>query len=223
MRREKHSDSELSMLVSNLSRYAYPELVDQPLRAKWSRLSSFAEIRWTNPREAISLVCDKTAQRWHQCALLGLLAHEMSHPCVSTSRRAEERTDLDAIERGLGVYLAAERITTGRYRDQVVGRGRDRYLGYQTVREYLTQHETKQLDRLLDLLKIVPSSYGVSLTETIHDTAIGGDCQAHVGGYVFQGVTILPGSSVKLLVREDSVALYIDEKLVAKTHIDSQD
>lgn len=219
MKRERDPEPDLAFHVSNLVQYAYPELIGRHLRARWSKLSSFAEIRWGKPGEEVSVVCDRTAKRWHESALVGLLSHELSHPCVSAGKRAEERTDTDAIERGLGVYLAAERISTGRYRDQLVGRTRDRYLGYQTIRQRLTRHETTQLDRLLDTLRIVPSKSVLSPSQTIHDTAIGGG-QAHVGGYVFQGVCIRPESSVKLLVRDDSVFLYVDDELVGETRND---
>jgi hypothetical protein len=220
MKRERKTEPDLNLLVSNLVQYAYPDLIDWPMRTRWGRLSSFAEIRWTSREEEISLVCDRTARRWHECAVLGLLSHELSHPCVSAARRAEETTDLNAIERGLGVYLAAERITTGRYLDQVVGRGRDRYLGYQSVRQRLTQRETRELDRLLDFLRIVPSRSAILSAETIHDTAIGGRFQVCVGGYVFEGVNIPPDSSVKLLVKESSVFLYVNDELVGETRTD---
>jgi hypothetical protein len=220
MKRERQPEPDLIFHMSNLVQYAYPELSGLHLRATWGKLSSLAEIRWGNPREQISLSCDKTAKRWHESALVGLLSHELSHPCVSAGQRAEERTDADAIERGLGVYLAAERISTGRYLDQLVGRGRDRYLGYQSIRHRLTQHETRELDRLLDSMRIVSSISTVSSAQTIHDTAICGD-RVLVGGYVFQGVSIQPESSAKLLVRDESVFLYVDDELAGETQTDS--
>lgn len=220
MKTHRHSEPDLNALVSNLVRHAYPELVDRLIRARWGRLASFAEIRWGSPPEEISLVCERIARRWHECALVGLLAHELSHPCVSTGRRTEERTDLETVERGLGVYLTAERAVTGQYLDQVVGKGRDRYLGYQSLRERLTQHEIGQLDRLLDSLRIVPSSSAIFPASKIHDTAIGNGPQASVGGYVFQGVSIPPESNVKLLIKEHSVFLYIDDQLAGETPTD---
>jgi hypothetical protein len=190
---------------------------------RWKRISFFAEIRWGISGKEITLTCDKPVQRWHESALVGLLSHELSHPCVPIGRRAEERTDVDVIDRGLGVYLAAERLTTGRYLDQVTGRGKDRYLGYQSVRERLTGHETRQLDRLLDDLRIVPSSHALFSAKTIHDLAIRGENQASVGGYVFQGVSIPQESSVKLLIRGESVFLFVDDQLVGETLVDQSD
>ena len=65
-------------------------------------------------------------------------------------------TDLDAIERGLAPYLAIERLYAEKYEDHLLHRGKDKYLGYRTVRQKMTNLEVAHLDAMLEELSLIP-------------------------------------------------------------------
>lgn len=94
--------------------------------------------------------------RWPDPAIIGLLAHELSHPVVGDTQQAEYRTDCDVLERGLAVYLAFERAYIGRYHDDRLNH-EDRYLGFLSIREKISTRECGWLDRLLGDFGLVPS------------------------------------------------------------------
>ena len=107
-------------LVSNIVTYAYPELRTCDFVVDWRRMSSFAVIRWEYLAKRISISLDKSVMAWPEPAMLGLLSHELSHPTNKSGGFSEEETDLDVIERGLGPYLAIERVFAGKYLDHMV-------------------------------------------------------------------------------------------------------
>jgi len=53
------------------------------------------------------------------------------------------------IARGLGCFLAIERAFTRKYADHIIGNGKDRYLGYESIRKLLTSGQVTQLDILM--------------------------------------------------------------------------
>ena len=137
----------------------------------------------------------------------------------------EASTDLDVIDRGLGVYLATERVTTGRYKDQTTHRGRDRYYGYRSIRQRLTRQETAQLDRLLNDLRIMPSISSDGGMGRIHDIAVVENerGQMSVGGYLFRGLQIPSSSGVKLVIRDDVAYLYVNDQIVGQSNLEPSD
>ncbi|RDE17306.1 MAG: hypothetical protein C4K49_03250 [Candidatus Thorarchaeota archaeon] len=221
----KITSPDLDALVSRLVRHAYPELLDHRLTTRWSRISSFAEVRWDNRQKHVSITCDTSTRAWHEGALFGLLSHELSHPISEAARPVEANADLDVIDRGLGVYLATERVTTGRYKDQTTHRGRDRYYGYRSIRQRLTHQETIQLNRLLSDLRIVPSISSDGGVGRIHDIAVVEDerGQTSVGGYLFHGLQIPSSSGVKLVIREDTAFLYVNDRIVGQSSLGPSD
>ncbi|MHA2424783.1 MAG: hypothetical protein ACXAEF_08350 [Candidatus Thorarchaeota archaeon] len=143
--------------IDALVKNAYEDLSHKEIKAKWGRTSAFATVTM-NKTGPIKIQCNRITREWPEPALIGLLSHELSHIIIGDIRDSERLTDIDVIERGLGVYLAVERIIADKYADHVVTRGRDRYLGYGTIREDLTSHEIKQLDKLLSDLGLISSS-----------------------------------------------------------------
>jgi hypothetical protein len=166
------------MLLKQLITVAYPEFEKWMVSLVYRQSSSFAQISWDEAAKRASMLCDKSTGTWPKVALTGLLAHELSHP--SAKKPTEEQTDLDVIQRGLGVYLAVERVYCGKYEDHKVSRGKDRYLGYRSIREMLTSNETLQLDRVLEKLNLIPTLKKGS-SKPIHDVVI---CSDYKQSYV---------------------------------------
>jgi hypothetical protein len=146
----------LDELVEQLVEGAYPELAEYNIVSLWGRTSCFAKVSWATDRKNLEIICNSKTKKWHEAALYGLLSHELSHPFRSGTARPENDTDLDVIRRGLGPYLAAERATSGKYDDYIIKNGKDRYLGYRTIRAYLSNEESVQLDALLKEMRLVP-------------------------------------------------------------------
>ena len=161
-------EDELNKTVQKLVDTAYPELQDSQVRASYGRTSAFASVMWEPQLESVTALCNPVVKRWHDAAVTGLIAHELSHPAQPGDRGSEEKTDLDVIGRGLGVYLAVERILAGKYEDHHIKRRADRYLGYRTIRRHLSSTETVQLDRLLREMRLIPAQHrGTQLA--VHD------------------------------------------------------
>lgn len=154
-RRDKKLD--LTQLVNRLVETAYPELNPSNIIIDWGRTSSFATVSWTNDFKDIRIRCSSETKRWHEAGLTGLLAHELSHPAQMKKKQSEKSTDLDAVERGFGPFLGVERLFAGKYEDHIIKRGKDRYLGYRSIRQLLTESETIHLDALLLQLRLIPS------------------------------------------------------------------
>ncbi len=146
----------LSSLVTGLVEVGYPELTQNPIMIEWGRIASFATISWNQDLRDIRIKCSNETKKWHEAALVGLLAHELSHPAQIGKSQSELGTDLDAIERGFGPYLGVERILAGKYEDHTIRNGKDRYLGYRSIRKDLSANELKHLDRLLVQLRLIP-------------------------------------------------------------------
>jgi hypothetical protein len=142
-------------LVQQLVSEAYPELEGRDINVKWGQTASFAIVTWTPNERSIRIICHQKTKKWHEAALIGLLAHELCHPVKYGTINSEEVIDLDVIERGLGPFLAVERAVTGKYEDYRIHSGRDRYLGYRTIRTYLTDEELQQLELLLEDMRLV--------------------------------------------------------------------
>ncbi len=146
-------DHYVQILVEN----AYNELNNQVIQAQWKRIRDFATVS-LNQEGHIVIRCNNITKDWPEPALIGLLSHELSHYSMGSQSDSETSTDFDVIRRGLGTYLALERVIADKYSDHVVSRGKDRYLGYSTIRAHLSIREIKQLDRLLTDLGFITSS-----------------------------------------------------------------
>ncbi|MHA1768306.1 MAG: hypothetical protein ACTSV3_00435 [Candidatus Thorarchaeota archaeon] len=149
--------SALEAIVGRLVDAAYPELASSKMEIAWTSIRAFATVTWSQDRGSVQLYCSRETESWHEAALTGLLAHELSHPAQNGSSSSEESTDRDAIRRGLGVYLAVGRLYAGKYEDHVLRGEKDRYLGYRSIRETLRWQELAHLDRLLGELGLIPS------------------------------------------------------------------
>jgi DNA-binding transcriptional ArsR family regulator len=152
-------EDELSKIAQKHVEISYPELRYSQVHASYGRTSAFASVTWEPRLESVTALCNPAVKEWHDAAITGLLAHEFSHPAQPGDGGSEEETDLDVIGRGLGIYLAVERILAGKYEDHHIRRGRDRYLGYRTIRRHLFSVETAQLDGLLREMKLIPTRY----------------------------------------------------------------
>jgi hypothetical protein len=152
-------EDELNKTVQKLVDTAYPDLQDSQVRASYGRTSAFASVMWEPQLESVTALCNPVVKRWHDAAVTGLIAYELSHPAQPGDRGFEEKTDLDVIGRGLGVYLAVERILAGKYEDHHIKRRADRHLGYRRIRRHLSSTETVQLDRLLREMRLIPAQH----------------------------------------------------------------
>ncbi|MGY5858973.1 MAG: hypothetical protein RTU63_06365 [Candidatus Thorarchaeota archaeon] len=162
---------DLSQLVTRLVQTAYPELDPNHIRIDWGRTSSFATVSWTHDFKDIRIRCSNETKSWHEAALTGLVSHELSHPAQMKKTQSERSTDLDAIERGFGPFLGVERLFAGKYEDHLIRKGKDRYLGYRSIRQLLTESEVIHLDALLSQLRLVPSS-NIEKQSMYHDVVI---------------------------------------------------
>jgi hypothetical protein len=203
---------DLPQLVSRIVETAYPELKQSRIKAQWGRSSSFATISWTQDLKDIRIRCSLETIEWHEAALTGLLAHELSHPAQGRKTQSERSTDLDAIERGFGPYLGTERLLAGKYDDHLIRRGKDRYLGYKTIRKQLDDNELKHLDALLKQIRLVPSRK-VSKKEVHHDIVIihsSRNTTIRVDGHEF----ILPlqneDMEVRIVVKDSTTYVMVD-------------
>jgi hypothetical protein len=202
----------LSNLVQQLVEEAYPELVEYNIEVKWGRTSCFAAISWTPENKSIRITCNKQTKKWHEAAIIGLLSHELSHPAQHTSATSERHTDIDVVERGLGPYLAVERAMTGKYEDYDIRQGKDKYLGYRTIRTYLTEEESQQLQALLEELRLVPNM-GPKAIPDYHELSITNDegrTAISVDGHVFYVDIQASESDIKAVSRNGLVHVYLN-------------
>ncbi|MGQ4911189.1 MAG: hypothetical protein ACP6KW_03385 [Candidatus Thorarchaeota archaeon] len=180
--------SALEAIAGKLVDTAYPELASSKMEIAWTSIRAFATVTWSQDRRSVRLCCSRETESWHEAALTGLLAHELSHPAQNGSSSSEEGTDRDVIRRSLGVYLAVERLYAGKYEDQVLWAGKDRYLGYRSIREALRGQELAHLDRLLGELGLIPSrekERRVDRTYDISAQATEFGLQLRIGGQQF--------------------------------------
>ena len=220
---DMNSDAQLNNLVGLLVDLAYPELRMSDIKAMWSSTNCFATISWNQNLESIRIRCNRTTKKWHEAALLGLLSHELSHTVQKQSKNAEMKADLDAIKRGMGIYLAIERIFADKYEDHVIKRGRDRYLGYSSIRAYLFKTELEQLDRLLVEMKFVPKKQVSTLNE-YHDMQLmrdGKSTSIYVDGHEFTIPQEIKDADVKIVDDLCHSKIYVGKTLLGeidKTH-----
>ena len=207
---------DLSDLVKRLVEIAYPELISSQIKIHWGRTSSFATISWTQDFRNITVRCSHDTRHWHEAALTGLLAHELSHPAQCKDNQSERSTDLDAVKRGFGPYLGIERLVSGKYEDHIIRRGKDRYLGYRSIRKLLNNNELMHLDVLLTQLRLVPSRK-VERQTVHHDTVIihSSTCTIiKIGGHEFEIPFRDIDPEVRTVVRNNTTYVIVNEEEV---------
>lgn len=205
---------ELSELVHRLVNIAYPELIQSNIKIQWGRTSSFATISWSPDSKDIKIRCSDETRHWHEAALTGLLAHELSHPAQCKINQSERGTDLDAVKRGFGPYLGVERLLAGKYEDHIVRRGKDRYLGYRSIRKLLNENELIHLNALLAQLKLIPSMK-TEHQALHHDTAIihsANRTTILIDGHIFKIALRKEDPVVRTVVRENTTYVIVDDK-----------
>jgi hypothetical protein len=211
---------ELRELVSRLVQFAYPEFREHEVIVGWKSISAYAQISWSFADRTMRIECDNSVKDWHESQKLGLLAHELSHPATDGRADKEEEVDLDVINRGLGTYLAIERISAGKHEDHWLNRKRDRYLGYRAIRSLLERHELSQLDLLLKEQHFIPDFRIPAQDSRPHDIAISSRSgKTHVQ---LEGITfILEEEQIegefKLVIRDETAFLYVNDVLVAES------
>jgi hypothetical protein len=203
----------LMSLAKQLIAHAYPELSQTNITIDYGRTSSYANVRWGR-EDGIQVTCSVSSRDWPEPALLGLIAHELSHPVQTQDWHSEMKTDQDVLSRGLGPYLAMERVLTGKYEDHSLRGGIDRYLGYSTIRDLLNPRETSNLDRLLDDFRLVPSKFLRKDLDILHDT-ITFDERRSTTMVVEGRLLVLPpvpsDADIKILVRNNHAIIYVDD------------
>ncbi len=207
---------ELSELVHRIAEIAYPELIQSNIKIQWGRTSSFATISWSQDSKDIGIRCNNETKHWHEAALTGLLAHELSHPAQCKTNQSERGTDLDAVERGFGPYLGVERLLAGKYEDHIVRRGKDRYLGYRSIRKLLNENELIHLNALLTQLKLVPSRKTEHQT-VHHDTVIihsANRTTIQIDGHEFEIALQKEDPEVRTVVRDNTTIVIVDNEEV---------
>jgi hypothetical protein len=206
-------------LIRSLVSVAYPELQDKEIVASWGRISSFGQVRWSDDDEIIRVRLNKSVQSWHHAGITGLLSHELSHPSQNGLGLQEMSTDEDVVSRGLGPYLAVERSLTGIYEDHVIYRGKDRYLGYRTIRNLLTQREVRDLDVLMSDMNLKPAHQSL----VSHDSVlreVDGRTTIVVDGFQFLLQAGVQDPDIKLVDRDGHVYVYSDETLIGQYQVD---
>ncbi|MFX1560304.1 MAG: hypothetical protein ACFFBL_06935, partial [Promethearchaeota archaeon] len=173
-------------------------------------------------KNQISILFNRNVKTWHETGVIGLISHELSHPAQSGTGLSEFKTDKDAISRGFGPYLAIERVFTGKFEDHLIRRGKDRYLGYRSIREQLTSLECRQLDEVLSKIGLIPSR-PPSPVSVSHDIAIvekKARTTLMIEGHKF----ILPDNirdpDIKLIERNQIIYIYADDILLGEIRDD---
>lgn len=184
----------------------------------WGKTSCFAQIRWDDAKEQISIRFNKSAKTWHEAGIIGLVSHELSHPAQKGSGLSEFKTDEDAISRGFGPYLAIERLYTGKFEDHLIHRGKDRYLGYRSIRAQLSQLECQQLDVLLSKIGLIPAKPSSPITLS-HDVTIVDKktrTTLTVEGHTFLIPENIRDPDIKLVERDLVTYVYADNILLGE-------
>lgn len=212
------SNREILEIISSLVKYAYLELESKRFITKVAKIKSYACISWEHNHDVVRVTCNEIVNGWHEAALIGLLSHELSHPASMKMGHREESTDLDVINRGLGPYLALERIITNKYSDHFIKSGRDKYLGYKSIRKLLDAQELIQLDRLLSELRLTAKESTPTL-DLVHDYHVMKTNDEFVTNSDMisqyqenQDET----SELKFVIRDNTTHIYLDEVLVGK-------
>jgi len=177
--------------------------------------NAYANVIWGSGKQTILVRCNKIVVGWPEPALIGLLAHELSHPALGKDGLSEGRTDADVIARGLGAYLAVERAMVGQYEDMHLKK--DRYLGYRSIRPLLTPSEVKDLDRLMSELELAPKLKRRPAV-MFHDIVVGssdGHQVLAIAGRMISHPALREEADIKIVLREGRTLIYADEVLVA--------
>lgn len=207
---------DLQSLTQLLTQNAYPELVKGHISVNVGGIRAYGQVRWSGIDD-IRIRCCKDVLKWPEPVVLGLLAHELSHPALG-QKASEMSTDNDVIKRGLGHYLAAERAFVGKYEDHRLARGKDMYLGFQTIHDLLNLHEQKLLRYLLDDFNITQSESGSRIFRRFHDTAIY-ESSSHtllrVEGHIVETPSLDLEADIKFLFREGQLLIYADDEVVS--------
>jgi hypothetical protein len=203
-------------LGRRLVAFAYPEFEGRDVKVITGNLRSYGQVRWSDDG-GISIICNRDVVKWPEPVIIGLLGHEMSHPAKGV-HSSEENTDLDVISRGLGPYLAVERAYVNKYEDHRIGKGKDRYLGFQSIRELLNDHEQTTMRHLLEDFRITPSR-GLNEHRLVHDTAIHdevGQLILMIEGQAIRVEGVRTDSDVKLLFRDEVLYVYVDDEVATE-------
>lgn len=209
---------DINNLLKTLVSFAYPELQKKGVVVSWGNTSGFGQVRWSDDDNEISIRINKSVKAWHEAGVTGLLSHELSHPAQSGSGLKEMETDEDVITRGLGSYLAVERLLAGKYEDHIIRQGKDRYLGYRSIRAVLTSQEIQNLDRLMSEMQLKPAQ-PIRPSMISHDSALfekEGKLTISIDGYQFVLPDGLQNPDIKVVYREGTVLVYADEMLVGQ-------
>jgi hypothetical protein len=126
----------------------YGDIKDRNVNVVWGRTGANAVIIWSQNKSDI-IRCNVAVRDWPEPAIFGLLSHELSHIALGADLHSELQADKDVIARGLGQCLAIERAFTLKYADHIIGEGKDKYLGYKSIKKLLKTHEVQQLDSLM--------------------------------------------------------------------------
>ena len=207
----------LKELVSRLVRYAFAELANINIQIHWRKIGSLADVKWRKIESGIRIRVNAQVMNWHEAAVFGLLSHELSHTIQRNGGFKECETDKEVIERGLGVYLALERIFAGRYYDDIIRGKQDKYLGYSTIRQKLSKHEVKELDTLLMDSRLIPKPERNGAFNLVHDTVIiekQNYRQMLIDGHLVRIPLDSPDEDVRILIRDDVTYVYVNEVVV---------
>ncbi|MHA1939376.1 MAG: hypothetical protein ACXABV_10675 [Candidatus Thorarchaeota archaeon] len=207
--------NDIKELGHRLVVHAYPEFDSRDFTINTGNLRSYGQVRWGDVG-GIQITCHQDVIRWPEPVLIGLLAHEISHPAEGSS--SEEGTDRDVIDRGLGHYLAVERAFVNKYDDHSISRGKDRYLGFQSVRKLLNGHEERIMENLLEDFRILPSKETTKF-RLLHDTAIHdgiGHSILMIEGQSIRVEGARPNSDIKLLFRDEILYVFVDDEVGAQ-------
>lgn len=200
--------------ITRIIRYAYPELVSYRVRTRWARMNAYGMVRWNSGLREIDLKMDYEVRHWHDAQVTGLLAHEFSH-VVLGGGRTESSVDGDVIKRGLGVYLAIERLLSGCHEDHIIKRGADRYLSYRSIRERLDSEHLQQLDQLLYHLRAYPRINRPRLTRDVCIQEYGNLSKVMVSGHVFILNALASDARIELIEDNGTVVLLVDDEVVS--------
>ncbi len=206
----------LDEYIHVLKKHAYSDIEDSTVIIEWGQTQAYAIVVWSHGKPAL-VRCSRIIRKWAEPAILGLLSHELSHIALGANSHNELQTDKDVISRGLGPYLAIERVFTNKYSDHLIKRGRDRYLGYDSIRLSLTEHETSQLDALMADIGIAPSR---RLKESIlHDYAFHEKENAShlmINGHLCPYDTKLSNADIKIVVRKSSIQVLSEDMIIGE-------
>jgi len=209
---------DISTMVEVLILSAYTELQKSNMSVSWGKTSSFAQIHWGVSKDEISIRVNNNVKMWHEAGITGLISHELSHPAQRGSGLSELKTDRDAISRGFGPYLAIERLFAGKYEDHVIRRGKDRYLGYKSIRAQLTHLESQQLDTLLSEIGLIPTKHPSPITMS-HDIAMfdkESKTTLTIEGHQFVLPQGIQNPDIKLVERNYITYVYANEILIGE-------